>query len=363
MRRFGRWVGVILGAIFLAAGVAAVIFVDFSPTPPPPRQLVRPVKSALAISADTLEQRRFRGEVVPGKTVDLAFQIGGQIIEGDLSLGRQVAQGELVAKLDITPMEQKIAVLEPTVTLTTERLDQIRRLVEKGAATAGELADAQAAYDKAVAELRIAQQALADAVLAAPFDSLIVQRFYDLFENIQAGQPVVRLQDISSIDIRVELPESVVARHRGDRPGRAEARFAALAGRSFPVTVKEASAEANAVTGGYPVTYTMPAPEGATILPGMGATIVLIPSPSAESQNVSVPAQAIVVDATGGRWVWRLKEQGPVFVAAKVPVTVTELTGDQAIISEGLQDGWRVAVAGVHFLGEGQAVRLMEQDQ
>lgn len=360
MRKLNRWVGMVAGGIALAAGIIAVMFVEFSPIPPPPRAVIRPVKSAIVQDANTATPRRFRGIIVPGKTVDLAFQVAGQIVDADLVLGRQVKRDALLATLDVTPMDQQIAVLKPTVEETERKLTLIQKAFESGVATANELSMAQAAYDRAAAELTIALQAKDDTTLRAPFDALIVQRFFEIFENVQAGQPVVRLQDISSVDIRVELPESIVARYRGDRPGKAAARFASLPGTSFDVTVKEASAEADKTTGGYPVTFTMPRPEEATILPGMGATIVLTP-PEGPSGGVAVPAQAVFVDEAQGRCVWRLTEKDQHFIAAKIPINVTALTDDVAIVSTGLQPGWRVATAGVHFLHEGQIVRLMEQ--
>ncbi len=361
MGKWNRWIGLGLGGVALLGGLAAVLFVDFAPTPPPPEQVIRPVKSSLVIRADALQQRRFRGEVVAGKTVDLAFQVGGQIEQADLRLGRQVQKGDVLARLDTTPMDQQIAVLEPTVRQTREKLESINELARQGAATVNEVAEAQAAYDKAVAQLEIARQAKNDATLLAPFQALIVQRFTERFENVQAQQPVVRLQDISSIDVRVELPESVVARSRADAAGLAEVRFASLPDQGFPVTVKEASAEADPTTGGYPVTYTLPRPGDLTVLPGMGATVLLIPRASDGTSDLAVPVEAVFVDDVLGRCVWQLQPQGQNFVARKVPVQVAQLQDDVAIVTEGLQAGWRVATAGIHFLSDRQVVRLLEE--
>lgn len=361
MRQWNRWLGVVLGATALAAGVAAVIFVDFAPVPPPPEPVIRPVTSAITAAANETRERRFRGEVVPGKTVDLAFQVGGRIKESNLILGQNIQKGDVLARLDTTPMDQQISVLEPMVKQTLWTLEQTRELIKQAAATATELSEAQNAYDQAAAQLEIARQARDDATLTAPFESLIVKRFFERFENVQPQQPVVRLQDISSVDIRVDLPESIVARHQGDRPGRSEVRFAAIPNKSYTVKVKEASAEADPTTGGYPVTFSMPRPEDATILPGMGATIILIPPTSGESKEVIVPAESIFVDDANGPCVWRLTGEGTQRQATKVPVKVARLTDDEAVVAEGLMPGWHVATAGVHFLSEGQVVRLMEQ--
>ena len=59
----------------------------------------------------------------------------------------------------------------------------------------------------------------------------------------------------------------------------------------------------------------------------------------------------------GARWLWRF-EDGQV---RRVPVTVAGWKGAQLEVSgEGLRDGDLIVTAGVHFLKDGQKVRLMK---
>ena len=106
---FLRWLGLLLGGVLLAGGVGAVIFVDWNPPPPPPPELVRPVKTAPVRNASSVPEREFPGVVQPGRTVDLAFQVSGPLVEADLELGRQVQAGEVLARIDPVRFEQDVA--------------------------------------------------------------------------------------------------------------------------------------------------------------------------------------------------------------------------------------------------------------
>ena len=232
----------------LLAGVAAVAFVDWNPLPPAPEAVTRPVKSAVVIDRAERPERRFNAEVSASRTVDLAFQVSGPLIEAELDLGRRVQAGDVLARIDPARFELEIETLRPKLQQAGSRLERIERMVANNAATQAELIDARAARDAAAAQLDVAEQALEDATLRAPFEALIVARYVENFQNVRPTEPVVRLQDISELDIVVNLPESLVANYDRDRdavqphvifPVRPELRF--------PATVKEASAEADAL--------------------------------------------------------------------------------------------------------------------
>ncbi|MDY7109260.1 MAG: efflux RND transporter periplasmic adaptor subunit [Planctomycetota bacterium] len=341
-----------------------MLFVDWNPAPPPPTEIVRPVKTAVATELGTRPERRLRGEVLAGTTVDLAFQVSGPLIEANLALGQRVEEGAVLARIDPTRFEQQVATLRPQLEQAQTRLERIRRAVESQAASEAELIDAKAAVDAAAAQLKVAEQALADTVLRSPSEALIVARMAENFQNVQAGTPVVRLQDISQLDVAVDLPESIVAAHQaGQSTAATRVTFPVRPEKTYPVTVKEASAEADPQTGTYRVIYTMPAPTDLTVLPGMAATIILPARTATEGGQLVVPVAALFVNERGEHMVWRAEPEDRVFTVRGTPVTVVDVANESAIISQGLVPGARVVTAGVAFLREGQRVTLMEEQR
>lgn len=358
-----RLISIIAGGVLLLAGVAAVAFVDWNPLPPAPDPVVRPVKTAVAIDRAERPERRFNAEVSASRTVDLAFQVSGPLIEAELDLGRRVQAGDVLARIDPARFELEIETLRPKLQQAESRLERIERMVANNAATQAELIDARAARDAAAAQLDVAEQALEDATLRAPFEALVVARYVENFQNVRPAEPVVRLQDVSELDIVVNLPESLVANYDRDRdPVQPHVIFPVRPELRFPATVKEASAEADPQTGTYRVVYSVASPDGFTVLPGMAASLVIPVQAGGGEGGVLVPMAALFVDAQGGKRVWRLEpeaDQG-VFRTTSIAVATGEVLSPDVVVTDGLEPGDRVVTAGVAFVRDGQRVRLME---
>ncbi len=355
-----KWLRVLLGALLLAGGIGAVLFIEWNPPPPAPPELIRPVKTAPVRNALAAPERQFPGVVQPGRTVDLAFQVSGPLVETKLELGREVREGDVIARIDPVRFEQDVAALQPEVSRTRQERERIRGLAERGAASDKERQDAEIAYEAAVAQLAIAEQRLKDTLLRAPFDALVVQRFAETAENVQAGQPVARLQDVTAVDIAVDLPENVVALSVG-KESTQHVVFPFAPQQRFPVAFKEASAEADPQSLTYRVVFTLPAPEMYLVLPGMTATIVNTPAVvTAGEPQFLVPTAAVFADAEGQSCVWAVGGESKPLRVQQTAVEIIGVRDVYSIVRGEFREGQPVVVAGTSLLQNGQAVRLLE---
>ncbi len=136
-------------------------------------------------------------------------------------------------------------------------------------------------------------------------------------------------------------------------------RFDAFPDVEIPAEIKEISSEATQATRTYPVNLIMDQPEGIKILPGMaGVAYGERQAASASDKSVQVPVTALFApDDSGQSYVWVI-DKGK--TAQRRAVTVERLSDTGVRISEGLQPGEWIAVAGVHFLTEGQEVRILD---
>ncbi len=355
-----QWLGLILGGLLLAGGIGAILLVEWSPTPPPPPEIVRPVKATVVLDLAQLPERRFSGKVLPGKTVELAFQVSGPLLQADLTRGRKVLAGEVLAQIDPQRFEQQISVLKPQLEQAESKLSRVETMFKNNAATEKELVEVRAERDRAAAQLEIAQQALQDTTLKAPFAGIVVDRLAENFQTVQAGQTIVRFQDITNLDIAIDIPETMIARYRKGDKVEVQATFPAFPSQTYGVDMKEVSADADSETGTYRVVFTMPRPTEFTALPGMAATIIFPGKKQGDSQ-LAVPTEAIFVGPEGEQRVWVLNQQenGTYLVTAK-DVSIGSIAGDLSIIESGLDAKAIVATAGVGFLSEGQRVKLLE---
>lgn len=216
------------------------------------------------------------------------------------------------------------------------------------------------------AQLRQAEDNLADSSLRAPYDGVVAQRFVDNFEFVQARQPVLSLQNINVMELVAQVPEAIIARAKRDDELTAQedlprfyAQFSSLPGQRIPANVTEVSAQADPVTRTYAVTFRLPQPEEGVILAGMtGEIYVQIGTDS--SAGFQVPVSAVFADETGTQCVWILDQDE--MTARKAPVEVGDLVDGSILILKGVSEGNTVITAGASFLEEGQRVRIITDE-
>ncbi|MBW2206208.1 MAG: efflux RND transporter periplasmic adaptor subunit [Deltaproteobacteria bacterium] len=323
------------------------------------REVVRPVKMMTVTSGGGAFTRAFPGKVQASQQVDLAFKVSGPLTELPVKEGQEVKKGALLAR--ILPRDFNIN-LQKAKALALEAEQQYKRYkalyVQKQVSKA-DFDKYKSARDVAKAEQENARHALNDTYLRAPFSGSIAKKHVDNFQEVRAKQPIVSLQDLSSLEIRIDVPESIIAKGREKDSLNAVAEFSTAPGKQYKLSLKEYSTQAGSRTQAYEVTFLMPQPEDINVLPGMTANVVV--TTSAEeggSDKIIIPAIAVFADEAGNSNVWIVDQEN--MTVKRQKVTTGDLTGTESIgISEGLRSGDMIAISGVTQLREGMQVRPM----
>ena len=199
-----------------------------------------------------------------------------------------------------------------------------------------------------------------DTRIVAPFEGTVSRTFVDNFQNVRSKQPVIRLLDVSRIEMVINIPEGLI--NLTPHVENIRVRFDALPGVEIPALVKEVGNEASEATRTYPVTLIMdPAAHGVDLKPGMAgeASGEVLEPEIAQAGQVEVPASALFSadDASAQQtFVWVVDaDTGTV---SRREVTTGELTARGGTLVQGLEPGMRVVTAGVHVLREGLEVRV-----
>jgi RND family efflux transporter MFP subunit len=173
--------------------------------------------------------------------------------------------------------------------------------------------------------------------------------------------------------VKFDVPESIVRRvdrvdnERGaqsdEKPIPTFVYFSDNPQKRYPIKFREVSTQADDKTQTFEVTYTMDEIEGATILPGMTATVIAdLSSLSGEEIIHSVPSSAIVGDYKLDPTAWVIDEA--TMTVKPRPVKVGRMMGDRIEIFEGLESGERIVTAGTPFLTEGmKVIPMAEREQ
>ncbi|WP_109313249.1 efflux RND transporter periplasmic adaptor subunit [Ruegeria sp. AU67] len=314
----------------------------------------KPVKLMMVQETSPGFSRQFFGRVAARQTVDLAFQVSGQIVEMPVTEGFVIPKGELIAQLDQEPFQRRYdrAVLQ---------MDQADRTVARLSRLRGTTAS-QVAVDDAETEAQLADIAVRDAeydlehaTLTAPFDALVSRRTVEAFTTVNAGAPIVRIHDMSELRIEVDVPEILFQRSGQEDDIAITAKFP-TSDQVFPLQIREFDAETSSVGQTFRIQFGLTPPEGLQILPGSSVTVNVKVQDA--RTGIVVPATAIISDAEGGLGVMVFSPVGADEGAVQlVPVTIEPTQTGEVRVLTGLSDGDEIVVAGGSTLTNGQAVR------
>jgi len=325
---------------------------------------VRPVKTLILAGADSGAKLQYPGTVRAAQRADLSFEVPGQLKELPVKEGQVVKRGDLIAKLDDRDFMSSLQSAQAEYDNAMANFERASKLVKDGNISRTDYDRLKAQKDVKAAHLAKASKALEDTKIHAPFGGRVARRLVENFQDIQAKQPIIKLQDIDQLEIVIDVPENRAIRANVDGAPlpKLQAAFEASPGRDFELQVKEFSTEADPDTQTFKAVLMMPQPEGLLILPGMTAMV------SVDDQRVgtsleggfTIPAAALFADEAGVPQVWVVDTEAN--TVHRRTVETAELTGSANIrVVTGLKAGEMLAVSGVTRLREGMEIRPIDK--
>ena len=325
------------------------------------------------------------GSFEPYERALLHAKVTGYVSRVHADIGDRVAQGTALVELEVPEMKPAMVRAKANVVAAEAALQTAQAQAERGHVTFQRLSTLQASeplavtqqdVDMAAADLQVAKSVvqsaeaeiavtqarveelvalMAYAVIKAPFDGVVAQRFVDpgalVVSGDDGGDPVLRVVREDRLRLVLAVPESMVLEVKPGIP--AEIAVDALPGRTFSGTVSRCAGSLTQDT------RTMRAEidtddQGGQLRPGMYATVRL--RLGGDEEQLSVSASLIRHDAEGDAFVWTVRDG----VAEKTRVKVAHDDGAIAVIQTGLLSESVVVVEAPLDLRAGQPVRTTE---
>ena len=325
-------------------------------------EVIRPVRAIKVTSETQIKGRDFPGRAKATNEVNIAFDVSGTLNQRPVKIGERVSKGQLIASLDPRDFQSTVKEARASLINAQANFNRAKELIKKNFISRQEYDRLYARTMITSAEKEKAVKALADSVMKAPFSGQISELFVENFQSVLAKEQVARLVDLSKIEMIVDVPESVISRVRYAVDIKVV--FDAFPGHEVPATIKEIGAEASLTTRTFPVTLIMDQPEDIKILPGMAGKArakVSDDAPQHKNQNkgIQIPVSAAYSPEEDDKtYVWLINEEtGEVH---RQLVSLGKVVSSGLVITEGVKPGDWVVTAGVHFLREGQKVKIMQ---
>ena len=232
-----------------------------------------------------------------------------------VSEGQNVAKGQLIAEMDDTQARNLLAGAEAQMNQANDALERYKMLHDNGSLPEVQWVEILSKVAQAKSQYEVAKKNLSDCRLTAPVSGVIGKKLVGAGETAMPSQAVVTILDISSVKVKVAVPEAEISGITALTPStiKVEAAQAVVSGGKI-----EKGVQADALTHTYEVRINVQNGDR-KLLPGMVASVSLTPAPSParpmdaryqrdarkrEVSNCTLPVTAVQKKADGSLFVW-----------------------------------------------------------
>ncbi|MFS8035584.1 efflux RND transporter periplasmic adaptor subunit [Xanthobacter sp. AM11] len=328
----------------------------------PAAVVARPVQVAKVAFRPRETEKSFVGVVRARREIDLAFRVGGKVVQRRVEVGDRVAPGDVVAridpedlKLELESARAEFAAATANLAQTTAEDGRYRSLSAKGVASTADLDRKSLAKEEAVGRLERAKRALdlaenrlSYADLVSDTAGVVVSTATEPGQVVASGQTIVRVARLEEKEAAVALPETALA---DARRSDASVTLWADPGRRIKAHLRELSPQADPTSRTYPARFILEDANDAVAL-GMTATVTLYPR--GEAAVARLPLSALIDRGQGPQV---LVVDPATRILAQRPVKIAAYTEDSVLLASGVADGEEVVALGVQTLLPGQQVR------
>lgn len=294
--------------------------------------------------------KEYVGVAWPVKSTVLSCRHSGTLNALKIKQGQYVRRGEVIAVVESQAVESSRDMAYASLQQAQDGYDRVKSVYEKGSVAEVKIVEIRTKLNQAQAAVKAADRALAECTIKAPYSGVIGEVYVDEGIEIVAAEPIVKIMDVSSVEIRFPVPENEINTVKEGSSVRLNVPAAGDGMAEAEITSKGISASAISHT--YEC-VAVPVSGIDGLMPGMVCK-VRMKSRSGQAEIV-VPASVVCTDAKG-RYIWTVKEGKVV----KTPVVIGGFSGDGVIVSQGLDEGDAVIVDGVRKVSSGMSVKVVK---
>lgn len=341
-----------------------------------------PVRTAMVVGQDEPVTLQATGSFVADEDSDVAPESSGRVVATPVDVGQFVKQGTVLVKLRAVDAglrldeakaaasraEANVRLVESQNTLAQTTAARYERLVATGdlsrevadqAKTQAEtstqnVATARASLAEAQAQLALAEKAVADVVVSAPFPGFISARNVSVGEYVQPSTPVIKLLKVDPLRLQLVVPG--IETGHVSRGQKVTSTVDAFPGQVFRGEITAVNPAIVQQSRSLIVEARVPNPD-AVLKPGMFAVAQI--DQGRTTRALIVPRAAVIEDAnTNSFRVFAIDRDNR--ARLRVVLLAPRQSGDTVRLVSGVKEGERVATSNLNQLYDSAAVTHAE---
>ena len=289
------------------------------------------------------------GIVEEREATAVSFTGMGVVKRIQVNEGQAVSRGQLIAEMDDTQARNVLSGAEAQMTQANDALERYKMLHDNGSLPEVQWVEIQSKVAQAKSQLDVAKKNLADCRLTAPVSGIIGKKLVGAGETALPSQAVVNILDISTVKVKVAVPEAEIGGINANTP--TNIKVDAVNG-SYQGGRIEKGVEADALTHTYDIRINVVNSER-KLLPGMVASVRFVSEGSQAIGSKMIPVISVQRNADGSLFVWTIDQKK---TAHRTPVTISQTEGNYVLVSDGLNMGDRIVTEGYQKLSEGTKI-------
>ena len=327
----------------------------------------QPVTPAIGIKTFTLSAQtptqvlHVAGTTRSSNTAILRFQVAGRVTEKATKLGDAVDQGAVLASIynpEIEPLVQQANDNVARLTAATEQaqrdFERLDSLLNEQAVTRQEWEVGRTRYTTAnnaeaaaKAELARAEQVAKELQLIAPFAGSITEIMVDVGDVVAVGAPAMRLSNLSSVELRLAVSDTVLQQLR---LGQSIAVYKTLANNASSMTGVVSEISPFRERGSLPeLVLELDAKQ---VAPGTAVRAEIVVR---ADNTLSLPLKSVLMTGEQTTAVYKIVDG----IAQLTPIRPLSIHDDKVLINQGLVVGDEIALEGIAKLFDGAKVQVL----
>ncbi len=289
------------------------------------------------------------GMVEESEAIAVSFTGMGVVKRVLVREGQTVGKGQLLAEMDDTQARNLLSGAQAQMTQANDALARYKMLHDNGSLPEVQWVEIQSKVAQAQSQLEVAKKNLADCRLIAPVGGVIGKKLIGAGETALPSQAVVSILDISSVKVKVAVPEAEIGGINAHTPTNI---FVEAINGSYQGGLIEKGVQADALTHTYDIRINV-SNGHRKLLPGMVANVRFAAEGSQAVGSKMIPVTTVQKKTDGSKFVWTVAKDS---TAHRTTVTTGQTQGNYICIINGLNIGDRVVTEGYQKLSEGTKV-------
>lgn len=337
-----------------------LLLINCSKKEKPKLKVPMKVKTATVHFSSASYEQVYPGEVRAKNRAELSFEVPGKVIKRPVIEGQLLKKGAFIAQLKQEDYKLKLQHTRAEYAQTKAEYERARVLWASEAISKSEFDEKKALYLSAKSKRDLAKKDLKDTTLTAPYDGKVAKLYVENFEEVKAKQPVLSFYNEKEFEVKINIPESHIAKLKKNTKVRAKGSLSDLPDKVLDLKFKEYSSKVDPNTRTFEAVFTIIDTKEVLLLPGMTLNVkAAYYIPGEGVGKLALIPSVSVLEADKQSYVWVVNQEN--MVLEKREVKIGKMRADKIEILSGLKEGDKVVAAGAYALSEGDKVEYLEE--